>query len=340
MSVTAYSPLNPQLNLLSSQLTQQITNSVSPLHRDLSITDILPIYLDNQLVANGVKPEVANTLWRVLLNICKDIAYAANHYLPDDSDRSSLNIHPLLYQQLGLQPPRLVSMPSIRADINPLQFPFPIDDLQHIYSDLQLAGREAVDWIVTARIRGARLGIQCSWMWGTVENYGPAFAFNGIHWETHARGGHPENEIILHPTISRYARTHQNFDAYARTPLINNGFVDTVEDNTERRMILHPVHSRAARTIRGDTPYPSRTTETNRSNDINAYVTLMLLSWFMTLKHCKKRSDRAGGGLYNEADDGGLQTLGSDVKEEDEDMDMEPMADVYNMEEDEYITTV
>lgn len=74
--------------------------------------------------------------------------------------------------------------------------------------------------------------------------------------------------MVLHPTLSRYARVYDNFDAFKRgEPLIDNGYIsDSISSNPDRRLILHPTASSFAQNIRLcgiNAPPPSPVTSTS-----------------------------------------------------------------------------
>lgn len=83
--------------------------------------------------------------------------------------------------------------------------------------------------------------------------------------------------MILHPTLSRYARVYDNFDVFKRgESLIDNGYIsDEVSSNPERRLILHPTASSFAQNMLFsgiNAPPPSPVTSTSSFSISNSFT--------------------------------------------------------------------
>ena len=129
------------------------------------------------------------------------------------------------------------------------------------YRDFQTIGRLAIQWIQTARRQTLELGAGTGWNWEA--RHGDRLEYpkrrlityrsdddasdSTSEWSedgenAESKEGNSSNEerrLILHPVSSAYATRYPNFDAFAKQPLIDNGYVNEV-NNQCQELIVHP----------------------------------------------------------------------------------------------------
>lgn len=161
--------------------------------------------------------------------------------------------------------PSIIDITLSNTGFNPIFCLGTHDQLYELHQNLQEAGRQAIEWIAfveQARIRGAfdapRIAGDASNIDQITRNVGQlrieyptrflltngteSTLYTSITSQNHLTKTSPlldtSREMILHPTHSLYARSHPDYDAFSRSPLIDNGFV-----NTDTRMIIHGPHT-------------------------------------------------------------------------------------------------
>ena len=129
------------------------------------------------------------------------------------------------------------------------------------YRDFQTIGRLAVQWIQTARRQTLELGAGTGWNWEArhgdrleyperrlityrsdddASDSTSEWSEDGENAESkEGNSGNEERRLILHPVSSACATCYPNFDAFAKQPLIDNGYVNEV-NNQCRELIIHP----------------------------------------------------------------------------------------------------
>lgn len=281
MDVSSYSPAHSQLNLGSSQTTQYLANSVSPLYYKLTPNDFTTFRIRDETIC-ALDEAIGVALMFTLQRLERHIVDAGHYRILDHISPSPANLRSTQFDELNLPRPSVLLINEFHSRHNPLFFLTNIQDLQSMHASLQLVGQEAMDWISTAKVRAARIGPACSW------NFEGQFARPSINPAVQAgidQRRQPlliENpvttqEMVLHPTLSRYARAHIDFDAFRRgEPLIDNGYISGDPcPNTDRQLILHPTASTLARSMGTDgydAPPPSPATSNSLSIDDEIYM--------------------------------------------------------------------
>ena len=117
------------------------------------------------------------SLWNTLNRLAKTIVRAGTHHTVHDASilpplRSYVPDE--LFQQIGLPRPRVFAAIYLRV-FNILYTYAPIDYIYSVWRDLQNIGREAAEWIRTARERSYELGPHSLWKWsihmGTIREH-------------------------------------------------------------------------------------------------------------------------------------------------------------------------
>jgi hypothetical protein len=166
MAIVPYSPLNAQLSLNISPNSQDIINSVSPLHYKLSDDDFNIIHLPNKILFI-LDESVGSALFFVLQQLAWKIVKAGHAHILNHIHIAPSNLRPLQFNELGLAQPAILHIGHFKGRHNPLYFASTREDLIQLHHALQTVGRQAVTWIATAAEQSTQLGPQCSWNWNT-----------------------------------------------------------------------------------------------------------------------------------------------------------------------------
>jgi hypothetical protein len=160
-----YSPNHPHLAIDAGVTNQQLTNAINPLYyipsaRDFASTEI-----------NGVSFALldrtfATALWWSLARLARTIVDAANSEVSDTERILNSTIHPELFSELGMTVPAVLGIGSLHSDFNPLNSFMPLEKLCELIGLLQLAGRQALEWMTVARRRAVLQGTLSHWNFG------------------------------------------------------------------------------------------------------------------------------------------------------------------------------
>lgn len=162
MDVASYSPAHSQLNLGSAQTTQHLANSVLPLYYNLTPNDFTTFHVRNKTIC-ALDETVGIALMFTLQRLGRYIVDAGHYRILDHIPSSPVNLHPAQFEELNLPRPSVLLLGEFHNRHNPLFFLTNMKDLQGMHASLQLVGREAMDWISTAKVRAAQIGPACSW---------------------------------------------------------------------------------------------------------------------------------------------------------------------------------
>lgn len=162
MDVSSYSPTNSQLNLGSPHTIQQLANSVSPLFYKLTPNDFTTFRIRDEIMC-ALDESIGVALLFTLQRLERYIVNAGHYRILDHISPSSVNLHSVQFDELNLPRPAVLLVSEFRNQHNPLFFLTSMQDLQTMHASLQLVGREAMDWISTAKARASQIGPACSW---------------------------------------------------------------------------------------------------------------------------------------------------------------------------------
>lgn len=109
-------------------------------------------------------------MWNALNRLAKTIVRAGTYHTALDQSippplRSYVPDH--LFQQIGMPRPRVFAAIDLRV-FNILYTYAPLDYIYSVWQDLQRIGREAAEWIRTARERCYEIGAQSRWRWSLI----------------------------------------------------------------------------------------------------------------------------------------------------------------------------
>ncbi|KAG6905755.1 hypothetical protein DXG01_000897 [Tephrocybe rancida] len=143
-------------------------------------------------------------------------------------------------------------MPCVKERLNPVQISWPYERGTAIYSNLQVAGLEAVQWICAAHIVCAT-NPHTSWEWDDVDSYDQTVSYRGLSWNFRdlLQNADPR-ALALHPTDPRSQLIKSN-------PVHHNKRIipSTPETNTDRQLILHPTMSSFTHAVQPTSPATS-----------------------------------------------------------------------------------
>ena len=230
----AYSPNHPHLAIDAGVTNQQLTNAINPLYyipnaRDFASTEI------NGVTFALLNRTFATALWWALTRLARAIVDAAHSEMPDSEQISISTIHPGFFSELGMPVPAVLGIDSLEGDFNPLNSFMPIEKLYELVGLLQLAGRQALEWMTVACRHAILQGTLSHWTFGCAQEASlidyseisdtrKTYFISGrilSYWDTTLA---ETRELVLHPTRSRYALAHPNFDAFCCRPHVDNGY--------------------------------------------------------------------------------------------------------------------
>lgn len=276
-SIMPYTPTDPHLDLTSTQFTQSVLNSISPLNYNLTVGDFM-LHQFTNTSAYTLSPSVGTSLWWSLQQLALRImdggyypyeeptpppAYAEPPTDHDNQDQIVVvDQTPSPFARLARFLPSIIDITLSNSGFNPVFCLGTHDQLYELHQNLQEVGRQAIEWIAAveqARVRDAsnasRIAGDASNLDQVTRSFGQLrieyptrfLITNGtqstLHASTTIKSNHltknsrlpdTSREMILHPTHSLYARSHPDYDAFSRSTLIDNGFI-----NTDTRMVIH-----------------------------------------------------------------------------------------------------
>lgn len=166
-TIETYTPLLPNLYLTPFQSTNTIIDDVNPLNYRLTADDFITLSLPNGQLLYVLDPATGTSLWWALRHIAQVITHAATHSIPiDPSLLVALRacIPQFQFDRIAMQHPAVLS--ALDPDcMNPLYGYTSRENIQAWFNDFQDMGRQAVQWIHTARTQSAYLGIYSGWNW-------------------------------------------------------------------------------------------------------------------------------------------------------------------------------
>ena len=182
------------------------------LHRALATEDLFSIDF-----------ELANALWFVLKDLSRTIQLAADPLLDPFSNLPG-TLDPKLLEDINMPFPTILAIENYTQNL--LIVMSTRAELERLSGIVQRIGLAGAQWIQEARERceGDRNGY--GWDWS---HYGNSLTYSGrMHKTVHCgfvKGIVDSDEsdsdlskaVILHPTLSNYAKEHPNFDPFVLT---------------------------------------------------------------------------------------------------------------------------
>ena len=178
-AVEIYMPSFPNLQLTPFQSTNTITNDVNPLNYHLTPDDFITLALPNGQLIYALDPATGTLLWWALHRIARVITRAATQLIPFDPSLPTVQcayIPQFQFDRIGMLRPAILS--TLDSDcMNPLYGYTTRENVQAWYNDFQSMGRQAVQWIRTARDQSAHYGVYSGWNWDTFNQDGAVLEF-------------------------------------------------------------------------------------------------------------------------------------------------------------------
>ena len=169
-AIEAYTPSLPNLHLTPFQTSNTVTDDINPLNYRLTTDDFITLTLPNGQLLYALDPATGTSLWWALRRIARVITHAAVHSIPIDPSLPVARrayVPQFQFDRIAMQRPAVLS--TLDPDfMNPLYGYTSREIIQAWFVDFQNMGRQAVQWIRTARIQSAYLGPYSGWNWDTV----------------------------------------------------------------------------------------------------------------------------------------------------------------------------
>ena len=182
-TIETYTPSLPNLYLTPFQSTNTIIDDVNPLNYRLTADDFITLSLPNGQLLYVLDPATGTSLWWALRRVARVITRAATHSIPiDPSLPVALRayIPQFQFDSIAMQRPAVLS--ALDPDcMNPLYGYTSRENIQAWFNDFQDMGRQAVQWIRTARTQSAYLGIYSGWNWDALSREVSSLEFPNRH---------------------------------------------------------------------------------------------------------------------------------------------------------------
>ena len=166
-AIESYTPSSPNLHLTPFQSINTVTDDVNPLHYHLTVDDFITLTLPTGQLLYALDPATGTSLWWALRCITRIITRAAIHSIPTNSYvpvAQRAYIPQFQFDHIAMQRPAILS--TLNPDcMNPLYGYTSRENIQGWFTDFQNMGRQAVQWIRTARYQSAYLGPYSGWNW-------------------------------------------------------------------------------------------------------------------------------------------------------------------------------
>ena len=169
-AIETYTPSLPNLHLTPFLSADTIADDVNPLNYPLTPDDFITLTLPNSQLLYALDPATGTSLWWALRRIAKIIMRAAVHSIPFDPSlpvAQRAYIPDFQFDHIAMQRPAILSTLSPDC-MNPLYGYTSREIIQGWFIDFQDMGRQAVQWIHTARIQSAYFGLYLGWNWDVV----------------------------------------------------------------------------------------------------------------------------------------------------------------------------
>lgn len=169
-AIEAYTSLLSNLHLTPFQSANTIIDDVNPLNYRLTADDFITLTLPNGQLLYALDPATGTTLWWALRRIARVITRAAAHSIPINPTLPvalRAYIPQFQFDRIAMQRPAVLS--ALEPDcMNPLYGYTSRENIQAWFIDFQNMGRQAIQWIRTARDQSAYLGVYSGWNWDTL----------------------------------------------------------------------------------------------------------------------------------------------------------------------------
>ena len=166
-TIETYSPSLPNLHLAPFQSTNTIADDVNPLNYQLTADDFITLTLPSGQLLYTLDPATGTSLWWALRRLARVITRAAIHSIPIDPSlpvAQRAYIPQFQFDYIVMQRPAILS--TLNPDcMNPLYGYTSRENIQAWYTNFQNMGRQAVQWIRTARVQSAYMGLHSGWNW-------------------------------------------------------------------------------------------------------------------------------------------------------------------------------
>ena len=166
-TIETYTPSLPNLHLTPFQSANTIVDNVHPLNYRLTPDDFITFTLPSGQLLYALDPATGTSLWWALRRIARVITRAAVHSIPINPTlpvAQRAYIPQFQFDRIAMQRPAVLS--ALDPDcMNPLYGYTSRENIQAWFIDFQNMGRQAVQWIRTARTQSAYLGIYSGWNW-------------------------------------------------------------------------------------------------------------------------------------------------------------------------------
>ena len=173
---TSFSPMQtiktyllslPDLHLTPFQSTNTIADDINPLNYWLTADDFITLTLPSGQLLYALNPTTGTSLWWALRRLTRVITCAAIHSIPIDPSlpvAQRVYIPQFQFDCIAIQHPAILS--TLNPDcMNPLYGYMSRENIQAWYTDFQNMGRQAVQWICTAPVQSAYMGLHSGWNW-------------------------------------------------------------------------------------------------------------------------------------------------------------------------------
>lgn len=169
-AIETYTPSLPSLHLTLLQSSNTIADDINPLNYRLTTDDFITLTLPNGQLLYALDPATGTSLWWALRRIARIITHAAADSIPvDPSLPVARRAYVPQFQFDRIAMPRPAVLSTLDPDcMNPLYGYTSREIIQAWFVDFQNMGRQAVQWIHTARIQSTYLGPYLGWNWDVV----------------------------------------------------------------------------------------------------------------------------------------------------------------------------
>ena len=166
-TIESYMPSSPNLHLTPFQSVNNIVDDVNPLNYRLTANDFVMLTLPSGQLLYALDPTTGTSLWWALRRIARVIMCAAAHSILIDPSlpiAQCAYIPQFQFDRIAMQRPAILS--TLGPDcMNPLYGYTSRENIQGWFNDFKNMGRQAVQWIRTARTQSAYLGLYSGWNW-------------------------------------------------------------------------------------------------------------------------------------------------------------------------------
>ena len=321
-AIETYTPSLSNLHLTPFQSVNTIADDIHPFNYRLTTDNFISLTLPDGQLLYALDPATGTSLWWALRRIARVITRAAVHSLPIDPSfpvSQRAYIPQFQFDRIAMQRPTILSTLDSNC-MNPLYGYTSRENIQAWYTNFENMGRQAVQWIRTARIQSTYLGPYSGWNWDTLYNevsslgypnrylikgpegmyllrqksflqltrtterlgpvsyvlpsqYSPTVSdlssehsISSIVYDEDVVMKDTENSklashqigrlkltdlsdnrgIVLHPSLSAYAKRYPGYNVFSKEPLIDNGYVEReAGDFTPYASALSPINSTA-----------------------------------------------------------------------------------------------